>query len=106
MIDFTQGANRARIERDQAVTLLQNGTLAVDERRRRPFYFDGRFLTARDLIREQNYFLARQADLGRAEGNGVITGLNVTPTGNSTIGISRGNGITMAGELVTISADL
>jgi hypothetical protein len=106
MIDFTQGANRPRIERDQAVALLTNGTLAVDERRRRPFYFDGRFLTARDLIREQNYFLARQADLGRAEGSGVITGLNVTQTGGSTMAITRGNGITMTGELVTVSADL
>lgn len=106
MIDFTKGASRDRIERDQAVALLKGGTLIVDERRRRPFYFDGRFLTARDLIREQNYFLARQADLGRATGTGVIAGLEVTKASSSNIRIASGNGITISGELVTLAANL
>ncbi len=103
MIDYTRGASRDRIERDLAVTLMENHTLVVDERRRRPFYFDGRFLTARDLSREQNYFLAREADLGRATGSGVITGLNVIKTGSGTLRITAGHGITISGELVTVT---
>ncbi len=106
MINYTQGASRDRIERDLAVTLLENHTLVVDERRRRPFYFDGRFLTARDLTREQNYFLAREADLGRATGSGVITGLNVIKTGSSMLRITPGHGITISGELVTVTGQI
>src|SRR5438876_942349 len=98
MIDFTVGAMRRRIEIDDAVKLEKAGTLIRDNRRRRPYYFDGRFLTARDLTREQNYFLARQAELGRATGSGVVTGLGVTLLPPSTVRINAGHGITATGE--------
>ncbi len=79
----------------------------------RPLWFDGRFLGASDLAREQDYFLKRQAVLGRAGGFGVLHGLLVDqgasitqPAGPETIVIHAGDGITPAGELVMIPTDL
>ena len=104
MISFTKGSFRRRIELDEAVQLDRAGSLIRDDRRRRPFYFDGRFLTARDLTREQDYFLARQADLGRATGSGVINGLFVSFDNSSVITIRPGHGITSSGEIVTVAS--
>lgn len=73
-----------------------------DDRRRRPLYFDGRFLAARDLTREQDYFLARQADLGRAGGFGVVAGL-VASEQDGRVVISAGHGVTPSGEMVVLS---
>ncbi len=78
----------------------------------RPLWFDGRFLAARDLEREQIYFLRRQAEMGRAGGFGVVHGLMVSQGAASgspnpeTIVIQAGNGITPSGALVMIPTDL
>ncbi|HWK90362.1 MAG TPA: hypothetical protein VNP72_10210, partial [Longimicrobium sp.] len=99
-----QGPARERLKADQIRDL--QASLVVDHRRRRPLYFDGRFLAARDLVREQQYFLTRQADLGRAGGWGVVEGLFVQrgSTPNSLV-IQPGHGVTPAGELVVVAAD-
>lgn len=113
----TQGADRFRLptERveDQATlkALRASGALVADDRRRRPFYFDGRFLTARDLTRDQHYVLTRQADLGRAAGAGVVAGLHVGAAASdnqtgSAIHIEAGHGVTPSGELVFLQQDL
>jgi hypothetical protein len=90
-----------------------NGSLVIDSQRTRPYWFDGRFLAARDLQREQDYFLQRQADLGQAAGFGVIHGLMVqTPPVNArnangtTVIIRAGQGLTPAGELVILPSDI
>lgn len=103
MIDLTRGPARERVPADQVATLQQAGTLVVDDRRTRPYYFDGRFLAARELTRDQDYVLVREADLGRAGGAGAVDGLLVTagPTA-TTIQIAAGHGITGAGELVLL----
>ena len=44
------------------------GALVVDSHRRRPYYFDGRLLTAADLTADQDYHRARQADPRGAHG--------------------------------------
>lgn len=99
-----QGPGRVRLKA-QDVTAFQ-ASLVVDDRRRRPLYFDGRFLAARDLVREQNYFLTRQADLGRAGGFGVVEGLYVQRGSAPTqLSIGAGHGVTPGGELVTIPRD-
>ncbi|MBC8009093.1 MAG: hypothetical protein H7067_03235, partial [Burkholderiales bacterium] len=51
--------------------------VVADTRRTRPRFFDGKFLTAADLMQEQNYLLTRQADLARTLGFGVVSGLRV-----------------------------
>lgn len=102
-INLTKGTPRQPLAADDAKALRNVGVLVEDPRRDRPRYFDGRFLAARDLIRDQQYFLTREADLGRAAGSGVAEGLYVdqgaTPQG---LTIAAGHGITPAGELVML----
>ncbi len=106
---FTAGSSRTKLSASQVAAYNQSGALVLDTRRRRPLYFDGRFLAARDLQREQDYFLQRQADLGRTAGFGVVHGLMVelvTGAGSDSIRIHAGQGITPAGELVLLRNDL
>ena len=104
--DPTFGPDRLSFETtDRAIVdeLREAGLLVIDARRSRSHYFDGRFLAARDLTRDQNYFLTRQADLSRAGGTGVITGLTVASAGNRGVLVGAGHGVTLAGELVALS---
>src|SRR3954449_10250900 len=87
----------------QVDDLVARQVLVGDPRRWRPRWFDGRFLAASDLQAEQNYFLVRQADLGRAGGTGVIEGLLVSEaldaaTGAEILRIDAGEGVTDTGE--------
>ncbi|MEM6898245.1 MAG: hypothetical protein AAF583_00535 [Pseudomonadota bacterium] len=80
--------------------------LVLDGLRRRPRYFDGRFLTGADLTRDQDYVRQRQADMARAGGAGVISGLQVSERSldrGETLLIEPGMGLTGAGDLVMIS---
>jgi hypothetical protein len=107
MIDFTEGAARELIAPEHVEALRAAGALIEDARRERPRYFDGRFLAARDLIRDQQYFLAREADLGQASGGGVTVGLRVTRgTAADELVVSRGHGVTPAGELTVLPQTL
>jgi hypothetical protein len=112
MWEMTKGAARqkltarAQVDHETLEALRASGALIVDERRRRPLYFDGRFLTARDLTREQQYFLARQADLGRAGGTGVVNGLMVTSSNGTSLTIEPGHGVTIGGETVILPKPL
>ena len=94
----------------RSTPLSPNG-LTIGGRNLRPLWFDGRFLAARDLKREQDYFLRRQAALGRAGGFGVVHGLLVdqgtaTPPSGETIVIHAGQGITPDGRLAMLASDL
>jgi hypothetical protein len=106
-----QGSRRERIDPDQIESLQRRNLLIADGRRQRPRWFNGRFLTAEDLTREQNYILARQADLGRAAGAGVSTGLDVSletsgEEGTGVLRVSPGHGLTPAGDLVLLERTL
>lgn len=87
------------------VDALRTRNLLVDEsHRRRPRYFDGRFLAARDLTRDQAYFLARQAAYARALGPGVVEGLDVARgAAADTLRVAAGFGYTPAGEIVSLA---
>jgi uncharacterized protein (DUF3084 family) len=98
------GPDRLRLKTEQ-IRAFQ-ASLVLDPRRRRPLYFDGRFLAARDLVAEQNYFLTRQADLGRAGGFGVVEGLYVDQGDSpSSLVVTAGHGVTPGGELVVLPED-
>ena len=100
---LTDGAARERIAAQDLAALRSAGVLVEDPRRERPRYFDGRFLAARDLIRDQQYFLTREADLGQAAGSGVALGLFVRQGAEAqSLAISPGHGVTPAGELVLL----
>jgi hypothetical protein len=86
--------------------MLGSGTLFLDGLRRRPRYFDGRFLTGADLTRDQDYIRQRQADIARAGGTGVISGLEIDDFGSTTgdmLRIEAGHGITPSGDLVMLA---
>ena len=94
---------REWIDKNDIRALTDAGVIITDERRSYSAYFDGRFLTAHDLTRDQNYFLTRQADLGQAGGAGVVHGLMVSMIQGSAVSIEAGHGVTTSGELVVIS---
>lgn len=104
MFDTTQVPARERIDSVEVPALLNSGVLIGDDLRRRPLYFNGRFLTAEDLTREQVYFLSRQQDLGHAGGQGVVDGLWVRQgSAAGRIHIDAGHGITALGESVLLT---
>ncbi|HYO68539.1 MAG TPA: hypothetical protein VEU33_20900 [Archangium sp.] len=106
MTDLMKGPARETLEPNVVKRLESAGTLVHDDRRLRSFFFDGRFLTAKDLTREQAYFLTRQADLGRGGGVGVVTGLRVDDVDPRALSITAGHGVTPAGEAVVIPREL
>ena len=98
------GTQRSVVSIETAQALRQANLLVEESHRVRPRYFDGKFLAARDLTRDQAYFLARQAGFARALGPGVVEGLLVTPgTVATELQVSAGFGYTAAGELVTLT---
>lgn len=106
-MDLTKGLGRASLSAAEVAALRTAGALIEDPRRERPRYFDGRFLAARDLIRDQQYILTREADLGQAAGSGVAAGLDVEPGGGGDrLRVSAGHGVTPAGELVLLPRDV
>jgi hypothetical protein len=107
MIDFTAGAARELIAPEDVESLRTAGALVEDRRLERPRFFDGKFLAARDLIRDQQYFLAREADLGQVSGGGVTVGLRVAfGAAADELVVSRGHGVTPAGELTLLPNNL
>lgn len=93
------------LSRDDMESLLGHSALVLDGLRRRPRYFDGRFLTGADLTRDQEYIRQRQGDLARASGTGVVNGLLVGMVGSAggeLLTITPGHGITPSGEIVTV----
>ena len=105
-ISFVKGPDRGLIKAEEVQALKTSGALVIDERRSRTRYFNGRFLSAKDQTRDQQYFLARLADLGKAGGMGVVSGLGVQATGPGSIRITAGQGVTPAGETVMAPDDL
>jgi len=104
MTDLTKGSAREPIDAREFADLKQVGAIALNDGRNRPFYFDGRFLTAADLTRDQLYVLSRQADLAKARGVGIVQGLMVSRGGAATtLNLDAGYGITPSGELVILA---
>lgn len=102
-------AVRTGAEQTLLAAQINAGAIVVDSGRRRPFYFDGRFLTANDLIADQDYIRARQSDLAQAMGAGIIRGLTVSIAADGTsqtplLRIDPGSGVTPAGDLVSIAS--
>ncbi|MEF8728758.1 MAG: hypothetical protein V5B34_11175 [Accumulibacter sp.] len=106
-MNLSTGESRVNLAPDQVASLRTAGVLIEDPRRERPRYFDGRFLAARDLTRDQEYILTREADLGQAAGSGVARGLDVERgSAGDRVTITAGHGITPAGELVLLPRPL
>lgn len=105
MHNLIDGSARVGVDKAEIDKLKATGALVFDNRRSRPWYFDGRFLAARDLTRDQNYSLVRLNDLGRAGGAGVAYGLHVSQgEAATTISISGGMGVSTGGETIELPA--
>ena len=94
------------LAREDVEDQIEQGPVILDGLRRRPRYFDGRFLTGADLTRDQDYVRQRQADMARAGGAGVITGLRVSNrplSRGQTLSISPGVGLTPSGDVVMLN---
>ena len=101
------GTQRTVVDVETARTLREANLLVEESHRVRPRWFDGKFLAARDLTREQAYFLARQAGFARGLGTGVVEGLEVAAGSVATeLRIAPGFGYTSAGELVALTGEV
>ena len=101
-----RGAADTQFTRHEIEDRFVQDPLVLDGLRRRPRYFDGKFLTGADLTRDQDYVRQRQADMARAGGAGVITGLRVQERAldrGETLLIEPGVGVTGSGDLVMIT---
>ena len=99
-------SDRSVLAREDVEDQVEQGPLILDGLRRRPRYFDGKFLTGADLTRDQDYVRQRQADMARAGGAGVISGLlvaNRTLRQGQTLSITAGVGLTPSGDVVMLS---
>lgn len=108
MPTYTQEQNRETISAAELENYEELGSLIIDDRRRRPLWFDGRFLDADALNQQQRYYIAKQEDVAQLIGVGVMSGLMVSQDTSSarTIVIAEGRGITPAGKLVVLEEEL
>jgi hypothetical protein len=98
-----RGPARELIDAEELADPDDRVAVILDRRRRRPRYFDDRFLTARDLTRGQQYTLLRQADLAQLSGGGIVHGLDVHTDANGTrLRIDAGLGIARTGESIAV----
>lgn len=79
---------------------------SLDPRLSRTDYFDGRLLTATDLIRDQTYVDERVLEVGRALGSGVVRGLAVELSDNKRfLRINPGLAITESGRVLEVTSE-
>jgi hypothetical protein len=94
-----------------SITPLGENSVVTASASTRPLWFNGRFLAAQDLQRDQDSFLSRQAAIGQSAA-GVIHGLHVnraisgSEPDAETLIITAGQGITPGGFLVMFASDL
>lgn len=79
----------------------------IDPRLTRSHFFDGRLLTAEDLIRDQIYLDQRLREVGRTLGTGVVGGLELTfDDVSGSLRLSPGSGVTSAGRTLELNSEL
>lgn len=71
----------------------------------RTHYFDGRLLTAADLVRDQTWLDGRLREVGRAQGDGVVRGLETTLTG-AVVSVEPGVAVTPLGRVIELDETL
>lgn len=87
---------------------LPAGTILIDQTRERTSWAEGMFVTAAQFNRDQSYVIARQGDLGRAVGAGVIAGLEVTQPADdpTSLLVAPGLGLGGGGESIVLHASV
>lgn len=77
----------------------------IDARLSRTEYFDGRLLTAADLIRDRQYLDRRLLDVGHALGDGIVDGLDLALAG-ATLHVQPGVAVSADGRVLQLDAEL
>ncbi|SMF27746.1 hypothetical protein SAMN02745866_01767 [Alteromonadaceae bacterium Bs31] len=105
---LTSEQNVDTLSAEQLEQGKQLGSLVIDDKRRRPLWFDGRFLDAAALNQQQSYYIAKQQDIAQLVGSGVVSGLMVEQDSRTarTLVITEGRGLTPSGKLVVLEEDL
>lgn len=85
---------------------LPPGAVLVDQTRERTSWAEGMFVTSAHFNRDQSYVVARQSDLGRAIGAGVIEGLEVAIAADdpTALIVQPGLGVGGGGESILLHA--
>ncbi len=99
-----QKSNFSRNDRVKGPT--QEPGVIFDGRRSRTAWFEGQHVTADHFNRDQSYHLTRQADLGRAIGQGVAEGLEISSDAATALTITAGLGLAPSGEVIQLGQDL
>src|SRR5215471_12101066 len=83
----------------------------IDHGIRNTYFFNGRLLTAEDLKNDQQAGREQRRQLGRAIGDGIISGLEVslvspgTPATLPVVGISKGLALNRKGQVLSLPDD-
>jgi len=75
----------------------------ADPRLTRTNYFDGRLLTARDLIRDQHYLDDRVREVGRAIGSGIAHGLGIELSDSGVLTVHPGLAVSTSGRVLELA---
>ncbi len=104
MANSIHTATRETVSYEEYQQYSALGAIITDDKRRRPLWFDGRFLDAKALTSEQNYVMGKQADMSRLAGSGVVHGLHISRLAGKarSIEIQAGEGMTASGGLVVL----
>lgn len=79
----------------------------IDPRLTRSHFFDGRLLTAEDLIRDQVYLDQRLREVGRTLGTGIVAGLELSfDDVTGTLRLAPGSGVTSAGRTLELNREM
>ncbi|WP_134498149.1 hypothetical protein [Microvirga pakistanensis] len=91
-----------------APAALPPGAVLIDQTRERTSWAEGMFVTSAHFNRDQSYVVARQGDLGRAIGAGVIDGLEVAIAADdpTSVIVEPGLGIGGGGESIVLHASI
>lgn len=78
---------------------------SLDPKLSRTHYYDGRLLRASDLTRDQFYLDERLREVGRALGQGIVRGLEVSLMGNRKLQVTGGLAVTPSGRVLELEAE-
>lgn len=77
---------------------------SLDPKLSRTHYFDGRLLRASDLTRDQFYLDERLREVGRALGQGIVRGLDVSLSANRKLTVTAGLAISPSGRVLELES--
>ncbi len=78
---------------------------SIDPKLSRTNYFDGRLLKASDLIRDQLYLDERLREVGRALGQGIVRGLELSLSATGLLEVSPGLALAPSGRILELEQD-